>query len=98
MSVTAKVYCNSKTLGASMGATAPSGAQVTFTCDYSDGRNKEWAQATPWLDLKMSVKDADLFELGKSYTLTFDEDVPAPAVVAAPTAEAAAAPTAAPTA
>ena len=77
MSVTAKVYCSSKSLSASKGASTQT-AQVSFAVDYSDGRNKEWAQATPWLELKMGVKDASLFELGKSYLLTFDEDLPDP--------------------
>lgn len=74
--VTAKVYCNTKTVSARRGET-PTGAQVGFTVDYADGRNKEWAQATPWLELKMSVKDADLFDLGQSYTLTFEPDTTA---------------------
>lgn len=95
MSVTAKVYCASKSLSASKGASTQS-AQVSFAVDYSDGRNKEWAQATPWLELKMGVKDASLFELGKSYTLTFDEDVPepvAPETAPAPASPAPSAPT-----
>jgi hypothetical protein len=71
--VTAKVYCSSKTLGASKGAT-PNGASVTFAVDYADDRNKEWAQYTPSLSLTMQVKNPDLFELGQAYTLTFTPD------------------------
>lgn len=86
MSITAKVYCNSKSVNKSYG-----GAMVGFAVDYSDSRNKDWAQATPSLDLKMSVANADLFVLGTAYTLTFDEDVPAapaePTVDAVPVTE-----------
>jgi len=51
---------------------------LTFNVDYAAGRNKEWAQATPWLTLQMGVKGAvaDLFEAGKAYTLQFVEDDP----------------------
>lgn len=69
-SVTAKVYCSGKALSASKGG-VPNGASVTFACDYADGRNSEWAQYTPSLSLTMQVKDPDLFELGRAYTLTF---------------------------
>lgn len=49
---------------------------VTFTPDYQDGRNKEWAAATPHLELRMTLRNdvAAKFELGKSYTLTFTEE------------------------
>ena len=70
MSVTAKVLLSSKTLypGGTVG--------LVFSADYADGRNKEWAQATPYLDYKMTVKDtvADLFPLGGKITVTFDLD------------------------
>ena len=72
-SVTAKVFCSGKSFSASKGA-GPSGASVTFACDYADGRNKEWAQYTPSLSLTMQVKNPDLFELGRAYTLTFTPD------------------------
>lgn len=67
--VTAKVKCTSKTIY--VGGT---GAQFKFSVDYSDGRNKSWAQATPTLSLDMTVNNADLFEVGKPYTLTFTAD------------------------
>ena len=48
---------------------------LTFGADYADGRNKEWALATPTLDLRMSVKPdvAERFTEGQPYTLTFTE-------------------------
>jgi hypothetical protein len=94
MSITAKVLCGNKTTFTPDGTGM---AAFSFYPDYANGRNKEWAASTPTLELKITVKDGGMFEVGKSYTLTFDEDVPAPTVVAAPTTEAAAAPTAAPT-
>lgn len=46
---------------------------VTFGADYSDGRNKEWASATPSLQITMLMRGpvADQFEIGKAYTLQF---------------------------
>lgn len=66
--VTAKVRVSSK-------EQASGGVQVTFSPDYSDGRNKEWAVATPALSLVMTVKPevADHFESGGAYTLTFEK-------------------------
>lgn len=57
---------------------------MTFSPDYADGRNKEWAAATPYLHLQMTVVSAvaRLFEVGRQYTLTF-EDTPAEAAPAA---------------
>ena len=50
--------------------------RLYFVPDYTDGRNAEWAAATPSLSLDMNVKTdvADKFEVGKAYTLTFTED------------------------
>lgn len=50
-------------------------ATVTFGPDYADGRNKEWSLYTPSITLTMLLKGdvADKFQLGKSYTLTFEE-------------------------
>lgn len=47
-----------------------------FTPDYADGRNKEWADATPTLSLQMVVKGgvAEHFKPGNAYTLTFTPD------------------------
>jgi len=70
MSVTAKVKCNAK--NAFQGASTT----LSFGPDYADGRNKEWANATPSLSLSMTVNGqvADYFTLGESYTLTFDKE------------------------
>lgn len=50
-------------------------AQLRFTPDYNDGRNKEWAVFTPTLDLTMQVRRGacDNFTAGKNYILTFEE-------------------------
>jgi len=66
--VTAKVKCTSKKIWGS------EGASFEFGVDYADGRNREWAQATPTLSVSISVKNADQFEVGKPYTLTFTPD------------------------
>lgn len=53
---------------------------VAFSPDYTDGRNKAWAVATPSLSLMMTVKPdvAEHFPIGKAFTLTFTpEDVSA---------------------
>lgn len=49
---------------------------LTFVPDYADGRNKEWAVATPALSLTMSVRPdvAAKFVPGGAYTLTFEPD------------------------
>ena len=73
MAVTAKVKCTNKTEQGN-GSWA-----LAFFADYADGRNKEWADATPSLYLTMTVKPdkGELFELGTAYTLTFEADQPA---------------------
>jgi hypothetical protein len=51
-------------------------AQLSFAPDYTDGRNSEWAAATPALHLAMTVRRdiADThFPLGKKVTLTFEK-------------------------
>jgi hypothetical protein len=52
---------------------------LSFFPDYSDGRNKEWASATPSLSLTMVVKPevAANFKPQHRYTLTFEEESPA---------------------
>lgn len=72
MSVTAKVSVVALTLNTGW-------ATVQMTADYADGRNKEWAAATPTLNLNMTVKKdfAEFFEPGATFTLTFEKDVPA---------------------
>lgn len=68
--VTAKVYCSQKTLN----SYSPIGAMFKFAVNYSDGKNKEWALSTPSLDFTMTVNNSDMFEVGKEYTVTFEED------------------------
>lgn len=58
--------------------------RLVFVPDYQDGRNKEWALATPGLLVDMGVIDsvAERFEPQGAYTLTFtpsqDDDPDAP--------------------
>lgn len=69
MATTAKVFLSGK---------MPSGdgqTSLSFTADYADGANKEWAKYTPALSLSMTVLDevAEQFgEHGTKYTLTFE--------------------------
>jgi hypothetical protein len=68
--VTAKIKCTSKQ---PMGDHEGADVTLGFQPDYQDGRNKEWASATPALGLTMTVKSsvAEHFESGRAYTLTF---------------------------
>jgi len=54
------------------------GQQVSlqFRPDYDQGRNAEWAEATPALSLGMTVKSevAEEVEVGDAFTLTFAKD------------------------
>jgi hypothetical protein len=52
---------------------------LTFTVDYADGRNKEWADATPAMTFNMTVKKevGALFTPGQAFTLQLVEEVPA---------------------
>jgi hypothetical protein len=50
-------------------------AQLGFMVDYADGRNTEWAAATPSLSVQMTVKREiadEHFPLGRAVTLTFE--------------------------
>jgi hypothetical protein len=71
--ITAKVKVSSKVYS---GEGDQRRAAVRFYADYADGRNKEWAAATPTLNLEMTLNGqaADLFEEGKAYTLQFVEE------------------------
>lgn len=73
--VTAKVVCHSKTDFEDEEGVV-NAATVEIVADYAEGRNSEWASATPFLSLKMKLNGeaAQLFEEGKRYTLTFEED------------------------
>lgn len=48
---------------------------LSFSADYADERNKEWAKYTPALSLGMTVIDAvaENFEQGGRYLLTFEK-------------------------
>lgn len=71
--ITAKVRC--------LGINSPAGQEFTtvqFQPDYTDDKNKEWAWATPSLNLTMTVRRevAEQWgvQAGKTYTLTFEEN------------------------
>jgi len=68
--ITAKIKCTTKS------PTTGDYQVITFSPDYADGRNKEWAAATPALSLTMTVKEsaAEHFTPGGAYTLTFTLD------------------------
>jgi hypothetical protein len=70
--ITAKVMCWRKDV---TGEGDSRIATVHFGPDYADGRNQEWAHATPSLSLTMTLNAgaADLFEQSKPYTLQFVE-------------------------
>lgn len=74
MAITAKVRCNSST-------EINEQVQYVFAADYmtDDGKavNAEWAKYTPVLNLTIVVKPEVAFEVGQSYTLTFEPDAPA---------------------
>lgn len=55
---------------------------VHLSADYADGKNKEWAYATPSLNLGMTVIPAvaKQFPVGRAFTLIFDPE-PEPEVV-----------------
>jgi hypothetical protein len=71
MAVTAKVVCSQKV---ETGEGDSRQALVSFLPDYGADRNKEWALATPHLQLNMTLNGpaADLFEPQQAYTLTFE--------------------------
>lgn len=55
---------------------------LSFTCDYMDGRNKEWSRYTPAASLQMTVKGhvGDEFALGDKVEVSVvtrkEEEVP----------------------
>lgn len=65
--VTAKVECTSK-------SDQGWATVLSFQPDYKDGRNAEWAEATPSLVINMTVKTSvgEHFKQGGKYTLTFE--------------------------
>lgn len=70
MKMIAKVKLSSKM------TTGTDAVRLAFYADYSDGRNKEWAVATPSLSIDMTVKPevAERLTAGQAYTLTFEEN------------------------
>jgi len=67
MQVTAKAQVNSRSDG-------PGPVVLSMGPDYQDGRNAEWAAATPALSISMTVQEgpaADFFEQGSKITVTF---------------------------
>jgi hypothetical protein len=71
--ITAKIRCTGKTV---TGEGDNRCAQVSFGPDYAEGRNVQWALATPHLALSMTLNAAasDLFERSASYTLVFEPE------------------------
>jgi hypothetical protein len=78
MAITAKVKVQSKNefLSNSTSDSKETGVQLSFTVNYANGANKEWAKYTPSLTLQMTVKPevAEKFAIGDNYTLTFTPD------------------------
>lgn len=55
----------------------PYGFEVELTPDYAEGRNKEWAEATPAGTIRLTIKNelaAQQFEAGAAYTVTFERE------------------------
>ncbi len=53
--------------------------EVELTPDYAEGRNKEWAEATPAGMIRLTIKNelaAKEFTEGAAYTVTFAIDPP----------------------
>ena len=71
MDVTAKVVVNTKETRSE--GTEYEQVYLGFGADYADGRNKDWAVATPSLTVAMTVKPevAEHFQQGQTYTLVF---------------------------
>lgn len=71
MDVTAKVVVETKQVQNE--GTTYEQVYLGFAADYTDGRNKAWAAATPSLSVAMTVKPdvAEHFDQGGTYTLTF---------------------------
>lgn len=53
--------------------------EVELTPDYAQGRNAEWAEATPAGMIRLTIKNelaAEQFTEGAAYTVTFELDPP----------------------
>lgn len=66
---TVKVFVSGKT------ANGGDETNLSFTADYNDGANKEWAKYTPSLNLQMTVLNevAEDIEYGDKFTGTFEK-------------------------
>lgn len=77
MAVTAKFKVSRKSpMG---GDEKPWAHEVELTPDYAEGRNAEWAEATPSGMIRLTIKNelaAKAFTVGASYTVTFELDPP----------------------
>ena len=73
MTVTARVICDAMSVQTDNDGNVVE-ARVHFQPDYADGRNEDWAKATPNLGLDMTLNGAvaNNFEKGGRYTLSFD--------------------------
>lgn len=53
--------------------------EVELTPDYAEGRNKQWAEATPAGMVRLTIKNelaAEQFTVGAAYTVTFELEPP----------------------
>lgn len=53
------------------------GHEVELTPDYAQGRNAEWAEATPAGMIRLTIKNelaAEQFREGDAYTVTFERE------------------------
>lgn len=51
--------------------------EIELTPDYAQGRNSEWAAATPAGMIRMTIKNelaAERFQQGDSFTVTFEKE------------------------
>lgn len=64
--------------------------EVELVPDYAQGRNKEWASATPAGMIRLTIKNelaAKQFQLNKAYTILFVAEDEGEAVVAPKSSE-----------
>lgn len=73
MTTTAKILCTAKIRCTGKTPISDGQTRLSFSPDYSDGRNAEWAKNTPSLGLTMTVLDqiAARYKDGEAITLLF---------------------------
>lgn len=52
-------------------------AEVEFTPDYAEGKNKDWTEATPSGVIRLTITNPaalSAFKLNEAYTVTFDKE------------------------